>query len=146
MADLKLLALDTDDLAVISAHTQDSVFRTDAISFSAKAGQFAIGVNRFVWEDAPAKVRSFERRRALLAFKRVRAVRSTGVDRTKTDDVHSLLAIRFVAGGEGPEGTLELTLSGGAAIALDVECIEVQLADTGPAWETVSKPRHPGLA
>ncbi len=146
MADLKLLALDTDDLAVISAHTQDSVFRTDAISFSAKAGQFAIGLNRFVWEGAAPGGKAFERRRALLAFKRVRAVRSTGIDRTKADDVHSLLAIRFVAEGEGPDGTLELTLSGKAAIALDVECIEVQLADTGAAWETVSKPRHPGLA
>ncbi|WP_234893327.1 DUF2948 family protein, partial [Agrobacterium vitis] len=31
-----------------------------------------------------------------------------------------------------------------ATIALDVECIEVQLADTGGAWETTSRPRHPG--
>ena len=28
-------------------------------------------------------------------------------------------------------------------IALDVECIEAQLADVGGAWETAHKPRHP---
>ena len=46
---------------------------------------------------------------------------------------------------EGPEGTLELLLSADATIALDVECIEAQLADTGGAWETGLKPRHPAV-
>jgi hypothetical protein len=58
--------------------------------------------------------------------------------------VLSLLAIRFEQKGEGPEGSIEVDLAGGATIALDVECIEVQLADIGGAWETASKPRHPG--
>ncbi len=143
MADLKLLALDGEDLEVISAHMQDSVFRTDAVSYSAKTGLFTIGANRFAWETTAEKPKSFERRRTLLVFKRVRHVRSVGIDRASSDDVHSLLAIRFSPAGEGPDGTIELTLSGKAAIALDVECIEVQLADTGAAWETGSKPRHP---
>ena len=30
--------------------------------------------------------------------------------------------------------TVGLSLSGGGAIALDVECIELQVADTGGAW------------
>ena len=51
----------------------------------------------------------------------------------------------FAQKGEGPEGTLELVLSGNASIALDVECVEVQLADTGGAWETSLKPRHPAV-
>lgn len=143
MADLKLLALDSEDLAVISAHMQDSVFRTEAVSFSAKTGLFTLAANRFAWEEAAEKGKSFERRRTLLVFKRVRQVRSAGIDRKSPDDVHSLLAIRFSPAGEGPDGTIELTLSGKAAIALEVECIEVQLADTGAAWETGSKPRHP---
>lgn len=143
MADLKLLALDSEDLAIISAHMQDSVFRTEAVSFSAKAGVFTIAANRFAWEASDDATKTFERRRTLLVFKRVRQVRSVGIDRRSSDDVHSLLAIRFSPAGEGPDGTIELTLSGKAAIALDVECIEVQLADTGAAWETGSKPRHP---
>lgn len=143
MSDLKLLALDMDDLSILSAHMQDAVLKVGDISFSSKGGQFALSANRFVWEKAVPGVNSFERRRAVLGFKRVRAVRSTGFDRAKGDEVLSLLAIRFSPEGEGPEGLIELVLSGGGMIALDVECIEAQLADTGGAWETGSKPVHP---
>jgi hypothetical protein len=34
-------------------------------------------------------------------------------------------------------------MSGGAAIQLEVDCIEVQLADVGGGWETKFRPRHP---
>jgi hypothetical protein len=142
MTDLKLVALDDEDLAIISAHMQDSVFKVGDIDWSPRDAQFALAVNRFVWEGAERKRKGFERRRAALVFKRVLAVRSLGIDRGKRDEVLSLLALRFEQTGEGPEGTIELSLSGTASIALDVECIEVQLADIGGAWEASSKPRH----
>ncbi|QWW68327.1 DUF2948 family protein [Rhizobium sp. WYJ-E13] len=144
MTDLKLVALDSEDLAVISAHMQDSVFKVADIDWSSRDKQFAIAANRFVWEEAARKRKGFERHRAALVFKRVLSVRSIGIDRSRRDDVLSLLALRFEQKGEGPEGALELSLSGTASIVLDVECIEVQLADIGGAWETGSKPRHPG--
>ncbi|MEZ2132225.1 MULTISPECIES: DUF2948 family protein [unclassified Sinorhizobium] len=143
MTDLRLVALDSEDLAVLSAHMQDSVFKVGDLAWSPRDRQFSLVANRFVWEDAEKKRKPFERHRAALVFKRVLTVRSTGVDRNNADEVLSLLAIRFDQKGEGPEGTLELTLAGTASIALDVECIEVQLADIGGAWETTSKPRHP---
>ncbi|EJC82483.1 Protein of unknown function (DUF2948) [Rhizobium leguminosarum bv. trifolii WSM2297] len=142
MTDLKLVALDDEDLAVISAHMQDSVFKVGDIDWSPREAQFALAVNRFVWEGAERKRKGFERRRAALVFKRVLAVRSLGIDRGKRDEVLSLLALRFDKKGDGPEGTLELSLSGTASIALDVECIEVQMADIGGAWQASSKPRH----
>ncbi|MBB5665106.1 hypothetical protein GGE68_003320 [Rhizobium leguminosarum] len=142
MTELKLVALDDEDLAIISAHMQDSVFKVGDIDWSPRDAQFALAVNRFVWEGAERKRRGFERRRTALVFKRVLAVRSLGIDRGKRDEVLSLLALRFEQKGEGPEGTIELSLSGTASIALDVECIEVQLADIGGAWEASSKPRH----
>lgn len=144
MTDLKLVALDSEDLAVVSAHTQDSVFKVADLSWSPRDRQFSIAANRFVWEEAAGKRKGFERRRAALVFKRVLAVRSVGIDRKKQAEVLSLLAIRFEPKGEGPEGSIEIDLAGGATIALDVECIEVQLADIGGAWETASRPRHPG--
>ena len=143
MTDLKLVALDNEDLAVISAHMQDSVFKVGDIDWSPRDAQFALAVNRFAWEGAERKRKGFERRRAALVFKRVLAVRSLGIDRGKRDEVLSLLALRFERKGEGPDGTIELSLSGTASIALDVECIEVQLADIGGAWAAASKPRHP---
>ncbi|MBP2447495.1 DUF2948 family protein [Rhizobium leguminosarum] len=142
MTDLKLVALDDEDLAIVSAHMQDSVFKVGDIDWSPRDAQFALAVNRFVWEGAERKRKGFERRRAALVFKRVLAVRSLGIDRGKRDEVLSLLALRFDKKGDGPEGTIELSLSGTASIALDVECIEVQLADIGGAWEASSKPRH----
>jgi hypothetical protein len=144
MTDLKLVALDSEDLAVVSAHMQDSVFKVADIAWSPRDAQFSIAANRFVWEEAGKRRKGFERRRTALAFKRVLAVRSTGIDRKNGDNVLSLLAIRFQPKGGGPDGTVELALAGAATIVLDVECIEVQLADVGGAWETASKPRHPG--
>ncbi|MBN9056331.1 MAG: DUF2948 family protein, partial [Rhizobiales bacterium] len=106
---------------------------------------FSLAVNRFVWEKAAGRGKAFERRRAVIAFKRVNAVRSIGVDRKDTEAVFSLLAVDFTPNGEGPDGTITLVMSGNASIALDVECVEVQLADTGGAWETSLKPRHPAV-
>ncbi|KGD86333.1 MULTISPECIES: DUF2948 family protein [Rhizobium/Agrobacterium group] len=143
MTELKLLALDTDDLGIISAHMQDAVFKVGDVRWSPPERNFSLAANRFVWEKAGEKRKGFERHRAALVFKRVEAVRSTGIDRNRTDDVLSLLAITFTRKGEGPEGTVELVLSGTATIALDVECIEVALADIGGAWETAVRPRHP---
>lgn len=142
MDSLKLIALDDADLAVISACLQDAVFKTGDTAFLGKDGAFTLEANRFVWEEGKSK-KTFERRRALLAVKQVRAVRSRGVDLKNTDAVHSLLALRFLPGEEAPAGTVELVLSGGAVIHLDVACIEVQLADVGGGWETKFKPRHP---
>lgn len=143
MSGLKLLALDTDDLGILSAHLQDSVLKAGDLGFSGKTGVFTAIVNRFVWEEAKERATAFERRRALLTFKRVQAVRSMGFDRNNRDQVLALLALKFTPKGEGPEGELELVLAGGAGIVLDVECIEGQLADMGGAWETTRKPRHP---
>ena len=145
MDSLKLLALDTEDLSVVSAHLQDAVFKTDGLAYDARHHVFSVVVNRFVWETAGGRGKAFERRRAVVAFKRVQAVRSLGIDRKATDAVFSLLAVNFTPEGEGPDGTLELVLSGEASIVLDVECVEVQLADTGGAWETSLKPRHPAV-
>ncbi|MCF3641878.1 DUF2948 family protein [Rhizobium sp. TRM95111] len=143
MDSLKLMALDADDLAVISAHVQDAVCKIADLSFDARHGVFSLAVNRFVWEKADRRGKGFERRRSVIAFKRVNAVRSIGIDRKDRDGVLALLALRFAPKGEGPDGTVEIVMAGDAGIALDVECVESQLADTGGAWETTLKPRHP---
>ena len=139
---LKLMALDEDDLAVISACLQDAVFKVGDLSFSARSGLFSLAANRFVWEEGRDK-KTFERRRALLVIKQVHSVRSLGAKPKDSETVHSLLALRYLPGEEAPAGTIELVLSGGAVIQLDVACIEVQLADVGGGWETKFRPRHP---
>lgn len=142
MDSLKLIALDEADLAVISACLQDAVFKTGDTQFLGKDSVFTLEANRFVWEEGRDR-KTFERRRALLVIKQVRAVKSRGINPKQSDVVHSLLALRFLSAAEAPAGVIELVLSGGAVIHLDVTCIEVQLADVGGGWETKFKPRHP---
>lgn len=143
MPQLKLVALDEQDLEIVSAHVQDAVMKVGDLTYLAAEKRFVIGMNRFVWENRPGFfTRRHERRRSILHFEGVLAVRTTGFAREATDDVLSLLAIRFLPGGEAPSGTVELTCSGNAAIRLDVDYVEARLADLGAAWETTSRPIH----
>ncbi len=142
MDSLKLIALDDADLAVISACLQDAVFKTGDTSFLGKEQTFTLEANRFVWEEGKDR-KTFERRRAVLAVKQVQRVKSRGINLKDADTVHALLAVTFVPGDEAPAGAIELVLSGGAVIRLEVDCVEVQFADIGGGWETKFKPRHP---
>ncbi|MBZ9656827.1 DUF2948 family protein [Phyllobacterium lublinensis] len=143
MDTLKLIALDEEDLQILSAHLQDSILKVKDIEYLAAEKKLVLGVNRFVWEMAAdgKRHRSFERRRTALLFDRVGKVQVTGIDRRHANDVLALLAIRFNV-ADAPSGIIELTFAAGKALRLEVEAIEVQLTDLGPAWETSFKPEH----
>jgi hypothetical protein len=143
MTELKLIALDEEDLTVISATMQDAIFKIEGLEFDKNSGQFLLAANRFVWEGkGDERSHDHERRRVNVAFKRVRSVKTRGINLKDKSVVLSLLAIQFRVDSEGPEGEIELVMSADAGILLDVECIEVQLTDTGAAWEAKSKPHH----
>jgi len=142
MQPLKLVALDEQDLAIVSAHAQDAVLKVADIVWLPKERRVLATMNRFVWEKkARLFSRENERRRSVLHFEGVSRVRSTGIDRARGDDVLELLAIRF-APAEMPAGKIELVFAGGATLALSVDCIEARLADLGAAWSTPARPRH----
>ncbi len=142
MQPLRLVALDEQDLRIISAHVQDAVTKVGDIQYSAADKQLVVPVNRYAWEK---KRRLFsrrgERRASVLNFNRVMSVRSSGIDQAKRDNVLSLLAIEF-AETDAPAGEMVLIFAGGGAMSLQVEVIEVQLADLGGAWEAAARPRH----
>jgi hypothetical protein len=141
MEQLKLAALDEEDLAVVAAHAQDAVLKVRDIDWRPREKRLVITLNRFAWEKAKEGARDYERRRAALHFSRVEAVRSTRIRRDDPDAVLSLLTVRFEP-GEAPAGRIVLEFSGGGAVAAEVECIEAGLADLGAAWSTASKPAH----
>ncbi|MBO0661641.1 DUF2948 family protein [Jiella sp. MQZ9-1] len=145
---MRLLAVDAEDLEIVSAHCQDAVLRVDDLRYVPKDRRFVMEMNRFVWEKlAPPKRFSmfrradYERRRAILHFDRVTAARRLGFERLPADEVLVLLAIRFAEEDE-PSGVIELVFAGGSAIRLEVEVIEAQLADVGGAWGTLTRPNH----
>ncbi|MGB6117050.1 MAG: DUF2948 family protein [Mesorhizobium sp.] len=142
MDQLKLIALDPDDLEVIAAHVQDAVMLVGAVDYRPAEKRLIIEMNRFAWEKAGGVFRKHnERRRSVLHFEGVRAVRSSGIDRAKLQEVLSLLTIGFVE-GEAPGGSVELLFAGDAALSVDVDYVEARLADLGAAWEASSRPSH----
>ena len=138
MTDLKLLALDTEDLEVISAHVQDAVVRVPDMGYARGDRRFALLMNRFAWEEG-GKTR--QRKRAALHFDRVNDVKVAGIDLNAVDGVLELLALRFVE-TDAPAGTVELDFAGGGTVRLSVECLEARLQDLGAAWAAKAVPEH----
>lgn len=133
---LGLMALDAEDLAVISAHVQDAVLRPADIAWRPGDGLLVLTLRRFDW-SSPAK--RPQRRLSALHFGRVARVVHKGMD--PAAEALNLLAISFEP-GEAPSGALRLDFSGGGAIRAEVECIEAQLKDLGPAWGAIRRPAH----
>lgn len=137
---LKLVALDKDDLAIVSAHMQDAVVRREDLTYLPGERRFALVARRFDWE-APETPR---RRLTGLHFERVMHARRFNLP-NGNEAILELLAVTFTPGEEGqesPGGTIELVFAGGMAIRLEVECIEAQMKDLGPIWEAVARPVH----
>jgi len=146
MADshLKLIALDEQDLEIVSSHLQDAVVRVADLAYVPSQKRFAAILNRFNWEKAAKAANDTnERRRTALRFDRVLGAQIKSLKTSASDRVLSLLAVRFEP-SEHPSGFVTLTFSGDASIRLHVECIEAELTDLGPAWRARSKPQHPG--
>ncbi|MCB1535361.1 MAG: DUF2948 family protein [Rhodoblastus sp.] len=136
---LRLIAFDPEDLEVVSAHLQDALARVGDMAWLPEQDRFVLGLSRFDWISADAG--QCERAVAALRFERVRTVRQNGVPQREPNSVLSLLAISFEP-TDAPAGRVLLTFSGGAAVRLDVECLEVHLRDLGPRWTAKSRPGH----
>jgi Protein of unknown function (DUF2948) len=155
MADLKLIALDAEDLSVVSAHLQDAVLRVGDMTYLPSEKRFAALANRFDWDKAlastkqPAKPRrsstGLERRRTGLRIERVLSAKVSGIDLKDRRATFALLTVSFSPSGdpESPDGDVTLTFSGGAAIRLKVECLEFEMKDLGAVWSTKTTPAHP---
>ncbi|QFR34405.1 DUF2948 family protein [Ancylobacter sp. TS-1] len=157
MTGLKLVALDGEDLAVLSVHLQDAVVAVGEMTYLPRERRFVLLANRFDWEkaiqaeamadpDAPvgtaaAAVGPCVRRRAGLRFERVLGARVRGIDLKKKLAVLNLLALTFEE-SEAPSGTITFLFSGGGEVQLDVECLEAGLEDLGPAWDARGTPCH----
>src|SRR6202012_166003 len=91
--DLKLIALDGEDLAVISAHVQDALVRRSEMTYLAGQKRFALGAARYDWAaDAAGRK---ERVGAALRFDRVLKVTQIGFSRPRPGGVPNLLSLRL---------------------------------------------------
>jgi Protein of unknown function (DUF2948) len=141
MDPLKLVALDRDDIEIISAHLQDAIVKVADVHWRPDENRFVAALGRFDWEAAYAEKPEYRRRLAALRFDRVLGCKCRSVQPRDKDAVLNLLAVEF-AETDAPAGVVTLVFSGGAAVRLEVECLEVELADLGPCWTTGKCPEH----
>jgi hypothetical protein len=128
---LKLMALDADDLAVISAHVQDAQIETADIIWRQADKRLVIGMNRLDWEQTLSGQTTPRRLVSALRFDRVLACKSRNIDPTRAEQRLELVGIEF-HDADSPAGSALLMFSGGGALRLDVECLECELTDLGP--------------
>ena len=141
-APLRIVAMDDEDVQVLSALCQDAVFPATEMQWLPKQNRFGLLLNRFRWEDIPAAQRGTrkpERVQSVLAVENVSRVASQGVDRADADTILSLLSIALY------EDALILTLAGDGAIRLQVTDVEIALRDVTRPYAAVSGkvPDHP---
>ena len=146
---LRLIARGSDDLQVMSALVQDAVLTGADLRYDRARRRFSLLVNRFRWDDPEtARGARAERVRAVLDFADVTRVGHQGLARD-AGTVLSLLSLGFEPaapeedGIAGP-GRVVLTFAGDGALALDVECLEVTLADVTRPYRAPSgrMPQH----
>src|SRR6185437_3668335 len=77
---LKLIALDADDLAVISAHVQDARVQASDIVWRQDEKRLVVGMNRLDWEQTLSGGTAPRRSIAALRFDRVLACKSRNID------------------------------------------------------------------
>ncbi len=141
---LKFVVLDEEDLEVVSAHVQDAVVKVADVIWRPQEKRLVVGLNRFDWEGAQEISPEYRRRRSALRFERVQSCKCKAVNPAGKDAVLNLLAVEF-SETDAPAGVVTLTFSGNAALRLEVECLEAELADLGPTWTTDGCPAHPDM-
>ena len=138
---LRLVAFTVEDLKVISTITQDAVFPSTEMVLNSQQRRFAMLLNRYRWETTNPE--NIERVQAVLAFEDVKKVQTQKIKKTNNNLALCLLNISFKAEEDGM-GTIQIILSGGGKIRLQVEALEVSLRDVTQPYLAPSRliPHH----
>jgi len=127
----RLVALDDDDLAVVSAHVQDAAVVAGDILWRQAEKRLVIAMRRIDCEDIIAGDCVPRKLISALRFDRVLSCRSREIDMAASDLPLTLLGIEFYR-GKKPGGEVLLLFASGGVLRLEVECLECELADLGP--------------
>lgn len=138
MTELKLRAVETSDIEVIASAIQDGIFQIGQTRYDSTGRCLTLRMSRFRHEaNTPQRIECG------LRFDGVMGVKSKGVETSKADAFAVILSMNFIA-EDGPAGHFELNLAGGGMIWIDVEAIDLTLADRGKPRPTKHIPTHDG--
>jgi Protein of unknown function (DUF2948) len=139
MEPLKFVALDPDDLEVVSTHLQDAEVKVADVHWRPQERRLVIGLDRFDWQAWNASTPEMRRHRAALRLDRVLSCKCNQATPHAKDKVLNLLAVEFEA-TDTPGGVVKFVFSGGGALRCEVECLEVELVDLGPTRIVDTRP------
>ena len=111
MEPVKFVALDRDDLEVVSAHLQDALVKVADVVWRPKEHRLVVGLDRFDWLAADGTRPELRRCRSALRFERVTGCKCRNVDPAGKDAVLNLLAVEF-SQEDAPGGVITLDLLG----------------------------------
>ncbi len=138
MTKLRLLAQDKDDLPLIASAVQDAIMRVGDVRFDRKARYVSLRLSRYRHEvGTPSRIESGLRIDGVMSFQ------SHGIDTANPDALAVMLDMTFEP-IDDLAGMVVLTFAGGGAMRLEVEAVDVTLADIGKPRNTKSVPDHDG--
>jgi len=145
---LRLLAASQDDLQVMSALLQDAIIPGEDMQFDRGGRRFVMVANRFCWDLPPVEgVTSesggpvYRRRLCGIQIGGVRSVRQSGMPADRRVALLNLLAM---TSDVEEDGTTSLTMlfSGGAALRLSLDVLQVIAEDIAAGQPTPNRPHH----
>ena len=139
---LKLTALDADDLGVISAACQDALVAVRDCAYFKDEKRFVLLLNRFRWEADPSVESAHSRTHSALVFNEVTVVRHHEIPLDEPDRMLELLALVLDYRGDGKR-SVTLRFAAGRAIRLEIARLACHLGDVGEPWATPWQPAHP---
>ncbi|HWL04972.1 MAG TPA: DUF2948 family protein [Xanthobacteraceae bacterium] len=144
MDGLKFIALDAEDLAVVSAHVQDAEVIVRDVIWRPQEHRLIMALARFDWLAAATEPPQLRRCRSALRFERVVSLKGRNIDPAARDLQLNLLAVEFHE-TDAPGGIVTLLFEDDVTLRLEVECLEAELADLGEAWTVNARPDHPEI-
>src|ERR1700745_552981 len=101
MEPVKFVALDRDDLEVVSTHLQDALVKVADVMWRPHEKRLVVALSRFDWLSAEGTKPELRRCRAALRFERVKCCKCRNGNPAGKDAVLNLLAVEVCA-TDGP--------------------------------------------
>jgi hypothetical protein len=129
---VRIRAVDTDDLQVMSALLQDALLPISDMAYVKDENRFVMAVNRYRWD----RQRDPSRTHALVSISHVEEVQWRGIERRRPDQMLALLGVTY------NENFVQLEFSGSGSVRLRVTELDCSLQDLGDSWPAMVMPSH----